>query len=197
MIRSMCSTLASTVRRTSAVTLLVFGAVLALGACAKKRTETVETQTPEVRDSLRQWPGDTAAMVEGEPFGPPPPALRDTIQLYVAKLHDRTFWTPYGEEQEPSKWWLAAERLGELGAPAIPSLMNTLADPDSFSVMLALYSLLLASQDPRVLARTNGEYVRYQGVVLDSTRNAMHKEIALGWWAKYRGLWEGTSRAVP
>ena len=167
--------------------------VAALG-CVKKQSETAST-TPPPGDSLRHWPADTALVTD--PFGPPSPALRETLELYVSKLNDRSFWVPYGEEEEPSKWWLAAERLGEVGAPAIPSLMNQIADADSFKVMLALYGLLLASQDPEVLKRTNGEHIDYHGVVLDSSSNAAHSAIALSWWEKHHALWERTPRALP
>ena len=46
-----------------------------------------------------------------------------------------------------------------------------------------------ASQDSRVRAATNGEYMKL-GVVLSEGTNEENKKIALDWWNKHKGIWE-------
>jgi hypothetical protein len=114
--------------------------------------------------------------------------IDSTVAYYIARLSDRDYVDVYGGEN-PRPWYIAAERLGQIGAPAIPSLVAQLSSDDEYELMLALYALMLASQDPGVLAATGGRYVAL-GTVLTPQTNAENRTIALEWWAEHRHLWE-------
>jgi hypothetical protein len=126
---------------------------------------------------------------------PVDPALEDTIRLYMAKLGDRSYWTTYGHEDEPSTWYIAAERLGQIGAPAVPHLVGRLGTSDDYEEMLALYALMLAVQDTAVLSRTGREPIGY-GSVLIGSDNAGNRRQALQWWARHRHLWGQQGQAL-
>lgn len=110
----------------------------------------------------------------------------DEVAYYIDRLPDRDFTSTYGGDEHPRTWYTAAEELGRIGKPAIRPLVGRLESDDSYEVMLALYALMLASQDPEVLAETGGEYVRL-GQVLTPSTNEENKQIALAWWRKHYG----------
>lgn len=116
-------------------------------------------------------------------------AQAEEIRYYVGKLPDRDYVDTYGGAEHPRTWYTAAEALGEIGKPAIPALVERLVSEDAYELKLALYALMLASQDPQVQAGTGGDYLRL-GTVLSKASNAENRELALAWWHRYRYLWE-------
>jgi len=107
------------------------------------------------------------------------------VAYYLEKLKDRSFVATYGDNEEPKVWYTAAEELGMIGKKSIPGLIEKLSTDDDYERALALYALLLASQDEEVKAFTNGEYI---DVTLDFNPES-HKEMAekaLAWWDKYK-----------
>lgn len=117
-------------------------------------------------------------------------AEQEAIQFYIDKLPDRTYVETYGGDEHPRPWYTAAEALGELGKPAIPALIERLDTADSYELMLALYALMLASQDPVLLDETNGDYLQL-GTVLTEESNADNRRRAREWWARHEALWRG------
>lgn len=113
----------------------------------------------------------------------PTPAERAAIRSYIAKLPDRDYVQTYGGPDAPRPWYTAAEALGALGAPAIPALIARLDTPDPYELKLALYALMLASQDPALLARPEYEALRL-GTVLTPATNAENRRRALEWWER-------------
>ena len=55
--------------------------------------------------------------------------------------------------------------------------------------MLVLYALMLASQDPALMAATGGDYVEI-GSVLDPRHNADNRAVARAWWQRHGWRWE-------
>lgn len=115
-------------------------------------------------------------------------AEEDAIRYNMARLADRDYVATYGDNENPRPWYTAAEALGAIGKPAIPALVQRLHIADDYELMLALYALMLASQDPVLQAETGGDYLRL-GTVLTEDTNAENKRLALQWWARYRHLW--------
>lgn len=113
----------------------------------------------------------------------------DEIRYYLGRLSDREFTETYGGEEHPRTWYTAAEELGRIGAPAIPHLVPYLDSADPWELKLALYALMLASQDPAVTEQTGGDYVRL-GTVLEARHNAENRAIARAWWERWRHLWD-------
>lgn len=54
--------------------------------------------------------------------------------------------------------------------------------------MLVVYALMLASQDPELLATTNGNYLRLDTVLIDDT-NHENRRRARDWWQRHLHLW--------
>jgi len=117
---------------------------------------------------------------------------RNTVDYYISKLADRSFVKTYGGIEHPRTWYTAAEALGEIGSPAIPALVERLSTSDQYELMLALYALMLASQDPALQVQTGGDYLRLDTVLIKDT-NEENRRRALDWWQRYRHLWPGTS----
>ncbi|MDX5377172.1 MAG: hypothetical protein LPK08_06580 [Halomonas sp.] len=113
----------------------------------------------------------------------------DEVHYYISRLADRGFIDVYGGGEHPRVWYIAAERLGQIGEPAIPLLVALLDTRDEYELMLALYALQLATQDPRSMARTGGDYVRLT-TTLDASANAENREIARQWWARHGHYWQ-------
>ena len=113
----------------------------------------------------------------------------DRAHYYVSRLPDRGFTQTYGGAEHPRIWYTAAEQLGQIGEPAIPLLFARIDTHDPFELMLVLYALQLASQDPAVMARTGGEALQL-GTVLTEDTNHENRAIALAWWERHRHLWE-------
>lgn len=103
---------------------------------------------------------------------------------YVSRLADRRFISSYGDSYNRRPWYIAAERLGEIGLPAVPLLFSRLETTDEYEQMLVLYALQLATQDPQLMVRTRGEYIQL-GVVLDPAHNAENAATARQWWQQH------------
>lgn len=116
-------------------------------------------------------------------------SVEDEVRYYISRLPDRDFVDTYGGEEHPRPWYIAAERLGQIGAPAIPPLISRLVTPDEYELMLVLYALMLASQDPALMAATGGDYVEL-GTVLDPSHNAENRARALAWWERHGWRWQ-------
>lgn len=114
---------------------------------------------------------------------------QDEVHYYISRLPDRRFVSAYGGEEHPRPWYIAAERLGQIGEPAIPALASRLDTSDEYELMLVLYALMLASQDPALMAATGGDYVEI-GSVLDPRHNADNRAVARAWWQRHGWRWE-------
>lgn len=148
-------------------------ATAALAGCARE-AEPPEPPGAPIADSAAAFPAQ--------------PALEDTIRFYVARLRDRSFWSTYGHQDEPRTWYIAAERLGEIGAPAVPHLIGVLGTSDAYEEMLALYALMLAVQDTALRSRTGGEPIGFD-TVLSESDNEPNRARALEWWTRHRHVW--------
>lgn len=129
-----------------------------------------------------------------EPVAPEPSDLsessqQETICYYINKLPDRDYVQTYGDAENPRPWYTAAEALGEIGKPAIPALIERLDSQDPYELKLALYALMLASQDPALQAETDGDYLQL-GTVLTEDGNTKNRQLALEWWERYQHLWQ-------
>lgn len=108
----------------------------------------------------------------------------EEASYYVSRLADRRFVTSYGGYGDRRPYYIAAERLGEIGLPAISLLFTRLNTADQYELALALYALQLATQDPQLMVQTSGEYIQL-GVVLDPAYNADNVAIAQQWWQRH------------
>lgn len=131
--------------------------------------------------------GDARAGADSDVIAPVSPD-HTRIQYYIDRLPDRDYVETYGGPENPRPWYTAAEALGEIGKPAIPALISRLETSDSHELMLALYALMLASQDPVLQTETGGDYLRLSTVLTPGT-NAENRQRALEWWQRYQHLW--------
>ncbi|MGM0672895.1 HEAT repeat domain-containing protein [Thioalkalivibrio sp.] len=152
-----------------------------LGACAG----APQTEPSVAEDAASQERPAAEADDPVEGFASPEAEIR----YYLDRLSDREFVETYGGEEHPRTWYTAAEALGQIGAPAVPHLVPYLDSDDPWELKLALYALMLASQDPSVTSRTGGEYIRL-GTVLDERENAANRAIARDWWERWHHLWD-------
>lgn len=104
------------------------------------------------------------------------------VSYYIDQLSDPTYVTTYNTDYV---WYTAAEALGALGKPAIPSLINRLDTKDSYERSLVFYALLLASQAENVKVFTGDDYI-HTYLDFDSSNHPAQKKIALEWWEKYK-----------
>lgn len=116
------------------------------------------------------------------------PDKQDAIDYNIGKLPDRSYVKTYGDAENPRPWYTAAEALGEIGKPAIPALIARLDTQDTYELKLALYALMLASQDPALQAETGGDYLQLSTVLTEES-NAENLRLALEWWERHRRLW--------
>lgn len=116
-------------------------------------------------------------------------SVQDEAHYHVSRLADRSFVDVYGGDEHPRVWYIAAERLGQIGEPAVPLLFGLIDSGDDYELMLVLYALQLATQDPALMAQTAGDYVRLTSV-LDPQANAQNREIALAWWERHGWRWQ-------
>lgn len=112
----------------------------------------------------------------------------DDLHYNLSKLDDPEFTQIYGDGENTKIWYTAAENLGSIGKPAIPHLIAKLDSANEHEVMLALYALQLASQDPALQQQTDGNYIALPSV-LNPRANQHNKAIALSWWEQYQHLW--------
>lgn len=133
---------------------------------AKKASKTLDIDLP----------------VEDKDVLPEDLTIEEKVEFYLEKLKDKEFTGIYNEEYT---WYTAAEELGMIGKPAIPGLIEKLETEDDYERALALYALLLATQQDNVKSFTNGEYIN---VNLDFNKDN-HPEMvdmAMSWWNKYK-----------
>ncbi|PMR71399.1 hypothetical protein [Halomonas heilongjiangensis] len=113
----------------------------------------------------------------------------DRAHYYISRLSDRRFTQTYGGVEHPRTWYTAAEQLGQLGELAIPLLFARIETHDPYELMLVLYALQLASQDPAVMAQTGGDALLL-GTVLTESTNHENRIHARAWWERHRHRWE-------
>jgi hypothetical protein len=111
----------------------------------------------------------------------------DTLSFYVARLADTSFYSIGGCSEVETILWNASERLGQMGPGVVPVLVERMADRRLFVRERVQEALLLATQDERILARTNGEYLKFYDRPAGSSR-----EIVAAWWAKFGHYWVHT-----
>jgi hypothetical protein len=133
----------------------------------------------------------TTSAYEQDREGLPPlfNSVEDEVQYYISRLPDRRYVETYGGPEHPRPWYIAAEQLGQIGEPAIPLLASRLNTSDEYELMLVLYALMLASQDPAAMAVTSGEYLEL-GTVLDPRHNDKNRASALDWWQRHGWRWQ-------
>jgi len=108
----------------------------------------------------------------------------EEISFYIEKLPDRDFVDVYGDDENPKTWYTAAEELGQMGADAIPALVQRLHTEDEYELMLVVYALMLASQDARVMDATQDDYLQLD-VVLTPDTNSQNRQRVLDWCQRY------------
>lgn len=104
------------------------------------------------------------------------------VTYYMDQLADPHYVKTYNTDYI---WYTAAEALGALGKPAIPSLINRLDTTDTYERSLVFYALLLASQAENVKAFAGNDYI-HTYLDFDINNHSAQKEIALKWWKKYK-----------
>jgi hypothetical protein len=185
-----CSTnfLAGGNRVSSSLTLVLVAAMLAGCDDGAPESPPETAPAPPVQQPAE---AESATVSEQDHEGTPAQfeSVEDEVDYYISRLPDRSFVDTYGGEEHPRPWYIAAERLGQIGEPAIPRLASRLDTPDDYELMLVLYALMLASQDPVLMADTDGDYVEL-GTVLDPRYNAENLAIALAWWQRHGWRWQ-------
>lgn len=126
-----------------------------------------------------------SSVVRADDWAPPlQVSPEEEAAYYVSRLADRRFVSQYGGPDNPRPWYIAAERLGDIGLPAVPLLFSRLHTDDAYELMLVLYALQLATQDPLVTFQTDGDYIQLPSV-LDPNANAENRRIAQQWWERH------------
>ena len=119
------------------------------------------------------------------PFTPSELAVNpDTLSLYVARLADTTFYAIGGCSDVEIVFWNASEKLGQLGPGVVPVLVSRIADPNPFVRERVEEALGLVTQDERILARTDGEYLTFYDRPTSSPRDLVEE-----WWGKFSHYW--------
>lgn len=106
----------------------------------------------------------------------------NAVRFYIDKLKDKSYTGTYGDG---FTWYTAAEELGKIGKPAIPSLIEKLSTTDDYERALALYALLLATQQENVKSFTGGEYINVN-LDFDPANHPAMIKTAMEWWEKYK-----------
>lgn len=115
------------------------------------------------------------------------PSQQEKIQFYLSKLSDKNYVDQYGDSDNPKVWYTAAEALGQIGAPAIPALVQRLNTNDEYELMLVLYALMLASQDPAAMKKTNHHYLELDTVLTPRT-NTKNRYLARQWCQQFQSV---------
>ncbi|RCV91264.1 hypothetical protein [Billgrantia montanilacus] len=180
--------------RTRSAGLGLLVALLATGCAGRSEPPPMEAQAPPQADVP-----PPSAQAELPPNGTTRedrywlPALfateEDEVHYFISRLADRRFIDTYGGDEHPRVWYIAAERLGQIGKPAVPLLFSLIDSTDPYELMLVLYALQLATQDPALLVETGGDYVQL-GSVLAESANLENRQIALAWWQRHGWRWE-------
>ena len=164
-----------------AIALIISATWTAYGYSGQNGNPDVQHRAEELKTGARSAPKSNCEYVsraganENE-------EMERKVQFYLSKLKDRTCTETYGHGYT---WYTAAEELGRIGSAAIPGLIKKLTTRNDYEMSLVLYALMLASQDPAVMAKTGVEYVELT-VVLSEKNNSENKEIALAWWQKHK-----------
>ena len=108
----------------------------------------------------------------------------DTLSYFVTRLADTSFYSIGGCSEVEIVVWNASERLGQLGPGVVPALVERIDDPNPFVRERVEEALLLATQDERILARTNGDYLKFYDQPQRSSR-----DIVEAWWSQFGHFW--------
>lgn len=170
---------------------ILFVLILA-GGCAGRSAPPAEPAVASPEPPVPSEP--TAPLVatsQHDRFWVPPlfASQEDEVHYYISRLADRRFIDVRGGSEHPRVWYIAAERLGQIGEPAVPLLFALVDTHDEYELMLVLYALQLATQDPQVKAQTGGDYVRLTET-LNQDANAENRVIALEWWERHGWHWQ-------
>ena len=114
----------------------------------------------------------------------------DTLSIYLARLPDTTFYSIGGCSDGELALWNASERLGHMGPGVVPALVEHIADPDPFVRERVQDALTFVTEDERIMARTNGEYLKFYDRPADSSAR-----IVRAWWAKFSHFWAAADSA--
>jgi len=109
---------------------------------------------------------------------------RDTLSYFVARLADTSFYSIGGCSEVELVFWDASEGLGRLGPGVVPVLVQRIADPSPFVRERVQEALLHATQEDCILARTGGEYLKF-----DDQPSRSPRDIVEAWWAKFGHYW--------
>lgn len=175
-----------------AVCIGVAGSLLLAGCAGGQRSAPTPAQAESEASATAAQPAPNRATASSIPVTGlasdwvPPLFIspEEEASYYVSRLADRRFVTSYGDQDNRRPWYIAAEKLGEIGLPAVPLLFARLDTRDEYEQMLVLYALQLATQDPQLMVRTRGEYIQL-GVVLDPAYNAENAATAHQWWQQH------------
>jgi hypothetical protein len=166
--------------------------LLLAGGCAGRSAPEAEpaASTPEPLAPIEPT-APLVATTQHDRFWVPPlfASEEDEVHYYISRLADRRFIDIYGGSEHPRAWYIAAERLGQIGEPAVPMLFALIDSRDEYELMLVLYALQLATQDPQLMAQTGNDYVRLIEA-LDQGANAENRAIALEWWERHGWRWQ-------
>lgn len=169
---------------------LLLGSVFLAGCAGNQRTAAPEkprTDAPVSQTPPAAAPTTYANTASATDWVPPLfVSPEEEASYYVSRLSDRRFVSTYGGRDNPRTWYIAAERLGQIGLPAVPLLFARLDTHDEYELMLVLYALQLATQDPLLMANTGGSYVQLP-TVLSPASNAENVVIARQWWQQNAG----------
>lgn len=170
---------------------LALVAALLAGCAGGVPEQQGETAPAPPADEPAEEVSNTASKQGRDAAAPLFDSVEDEVDYYISRLPDRDFVESYGGEEHPRPWYIAAERLGQIGEPAISALISRLDTEDEYELMLVLYALMLASQDPTLMAETGGDYVEL-GTVLDPRYNGENLAIARAWWERHGWRWQET-----
>lgn len=145
-------------------------------------TQNITLSLPEGNAVPSEKSGTIDSFLVTEDALPEDLTVEEKVEFYLDKLKDKEFIGTYGDGYT---WYTAAEELGMIGKPAIPGLIEKLKTQDDYERALALYALLLASQQDNVKQFTNGEYIE---VNLDFNKDNHPDMIdkAWAWWEKFK-----------
>ncbi|MGO2148077.1 hypothetical protein [Halomonas sp.] len=165
---------------------LLLGSVL-LAGCAGKQHRATSTAPQANDEPVQAAPVASTSSVSATDWVPPLYiSPEEEASYYVSRLSDRRFVSYYGDQDNRRTFYIAAERLGDIGLPAVPLLYARLNTQDEYEQMLVLYALQLATQDPLLTSKTGGNYVQLPSV-LSPESNAENVVIAQQWWQRNAG----------
>lgn len=112
---------------------------------------------------------------------------KSKLGFYLEKLRDKDFTNTYGECYT---WYIAAEKIGEIGRPAIPFLIDKLDTKDSYERTQILYALFLAANNENVKNIIKSDIPELaKQYTLPPLQ--WHKELVAewkSWWKEYKNI---------